>query len=264
MEYGAASQNLVCQFRMDEIKEVTVFTLGDSTRLSTWSNVPYFFTETLKSKGVGVNRVDLSPPTVIDWIYRRIILRMLRMIYPDTTSEYFRTFAHAIVVRWRIHRADRAFRHSEANIFLTFSFSSAGISEKPSVQFCDWPYEYYLKKFVRRSPDPVEETSIARENRRIESSQLVLSLFPSVAEEMKRRYRNKHIYYLGNVINALLPPGNKDDALQAKRISRKLLFIGAKKYLEAAAHLVDAFTILAKEYPGLELDIVGLSRDDLG
>ena len=31
-----------------QIKEINVFTNGDAGKLSTWSNFPYFFTETLK------------------------------------------------------------------------------------------------------------------------------------------------------------------------------------------------------------------------
>jgi hypothetical protein len=45
---------------MIKIKEITVFTIGDSKKMSTWSNVPFFFTETLISKGVKVNRVDIG------------------------------------------------------------------------------------------------------------------------------------------------------------------------------------------------------------
>src|SRR5512141_2155738 len=44
-----------------QFREITVFTCGDSSKPRTWSNIPYFFTQTLISKGLKVNRVDISP-----------------------------------------------------------------------------------------------------------------------------------------------------------------------------------------------------------
>lgn len=41
-------------------KEVIFFTKGDSADISTWSNVPYFFTRTLEEKGVTVHRVNMT------------------------------------------------------------------------------------------------------------------------------------------------------------------------------------------------------------
>ncbi|MHA5135034.1 hypothetical protein [Oenococcus oeni] len=43
------------------IKEITVFSYGDSNLLKTWSNVPYFFTKTFADDGVSVNRVNVEP-----------------------------------------------------------------------------------------------------------------------------------------------------------------------------------------------------------
>ncbi|GBU07133.1 hypothetical protein AwDysgo_04640 [Bacteroidales bacterium] len=45
---------------MKKIKEITLFTNGDSNDLSVFSNVPYFFAQTLISKGIKVNRVDIG------------------------------------------------------------------------------------------------------------------------------------------------------------------------------------------------------------
>ncbi|MDR2385843.1 MAG: hypothetical protein LBD80_09350 [Tannerella sp.] len=43
---------------MEPIKKVAVFTLGDSGRLATWSNMPFFFTETLIAKGIIMNILE--------------------------------------------------------------------------------------------------------------------------------------------------------------------------------------------------------------
>ena len=43
------------------MNEITIFTYGDSNKISTWSNVPYFFTTTLEKKGIIVNRINIRP-----------------------------------------------------------------------------------------------------------------------------------------------------------------------------------------------------------
>lgn len=53
-----------------QIKEINVFTNGDALKLSTWSNFPYFFTETLEEKGIKVNRINIQPNKIFKTIYR--------------------------------------------------------------------------------------------------------------------------------------------------------------------------------------------------
>ena len=43
-----------------QVKEVIFFTYGDSSKASTWSNVPFLFTKTLEGKGIKVDRIDLT------------------------------------------------------------------------------------------------------------------------------------------------------------------------------------------------------------
>src|SRR5262249_28365621 len=123
---------------MDTIKEVTVFTNGDSSNINTWSNVPFFFTETLISKGIKVNRVDLTPSPILNRIYSTTWERIIRIIYKATTYTYFRSLIHFLDARLRIKKAIKTYNNSEINIFLTFSFSSTGLTTKPAIQFCDW------------------------------------------------------------------------------------------------------------------------------
>src|SRR3569833_1299656 len=61
--------------RMKPLRELTVFSHGDSTLLSTWSNVPYFFTRTIESKGIKVNRVNINPPYALEELYDRTVWR---------------------------------------------------------------------------------------------------------------------------------------------------------------------------------------------
>ena len=248
---------------MDKISEVTVFTNGDSNNISTWSNVPFFFTENLIARGIKVNRVDLSPSPVLNTLYSRTWERIIRTIYKNTTYTYFRSLIHFLHTRLRIKNAVRAHTNSQLNIFLTFSFSSAGLTKTPAIQFCDWTYEHYIKYRENRQPDIFERRCIKREDSQIEGSNLILPLFPGVTEYMKERYKNKNIVHLGNVINSLHQVSNSQ-TLEKKPKSNSLLFIGNEKYAEGAKCLLQAYHKLKKDYPNLSLDIIGLKYSDFG
>lgn len=246
---------------MNKIKEVTVFTNGDSQKISTWSNVPYFFTETLTAKGIKVNRVDISPSHFLAKVYNQMFLRAIKATNRNTTYDYFRSFVHYANVRFRIKKALERYKNSDANIFLTFSFSSVGLTNKPTILFCDWTYDHYFKYFLNRDPDLFERSCISREDTQIEGSDLVFPLFPGVADYMKSRYENKNIFYLGNVVNSLLRVA-EFEILEKKLASHNILFIGSTKYIEGAKYLIQAYTALKEKYPHLLLNIVGVQEKD--
>lgn len=244
------------------IKEITVFTNGDSRRLDTWSNVPFFFTDTLTSKGIKVNTVDISPNPLLNKIYQIFFFSILKLIFKNTTYDYFRSLAHFYDVRRRIKIAIKKHPHSEANIFLTFSFSSIGLANKPTILLCDWTYEYYLKYFENRKPDFFEKKSIKRENFQIEGSDLVFPFFPSVSDYMRKHYKNNNISYIGCFINSLYKV-SKNEIIKKKESSFDLLFVGRPTYIEGARSLMKAFEKLKDVYPQLQLHIIGITDKDL-
>jgi glycosyltransferase involved in cell wall biosynthesis len=243
------------------MKEITVFANGDSSKIRIWSNVPFFFTETFISKGIKVNRIDLSPSILLETIFNITCYPLIKVINRKTSYEYFRSLIHFINVRNRIRKAIKKYSNSDAYIFLTFSFSSAGLTSKPTIQFSDWTYNHYFNYFKNRKPDFFERRCIKRENSQIEGSNLVLTLFPSVAEYMKERYKNSNIFYLGNVINSLLDV-SEEEILNLKENSYNLLFVGRKKYIEGAQSLIIAFENLKVKYPQLSLHIIGMKTSD--
>lgn len=198
------------------MKEITVFSNGDSNKISTWSNVPYFFTKSLEEKGIKVNRIDINPSRLINKLYDITIFKLIKLTHPDTTYTYFRSKIHFLDVRRRIKKTIKSYGNSDANIFLTFSFSSCGLSKNLSVQLCDWTYDHYFNYFKEREPDYFERSSIKREESQIEGSNLIFSLFPNVANYMRKRYKNNEVKYNGNVINSL-HEGNESEILERKK-----------------------------------------------
>lgn len=249
---------------MKVLREVTVFTNGDSSKLSTWSNVPYLFTQTLIEKGIKVNRVDLTPDPSLKNFWDKTMGRVARrLVNKHTNFEYFRSLRHFINVRARIKKAIHDHSQTDVFIFLTFSFSASTLTKKPVVLFGDWTYDYFLDYYENRKPDLLERQSVKRENSVIENADLVLPLFPGIAAHMKKKYSNKNIQYLGNVINAVKTI-SETEALKAKEHSHELLFVGSPKYLEGALSLLSAFENLKKQYPLLKLHIVGMNEAELG
>jgi glycosyltransferase involved in cell wall biosynthesis len=184
------------------------------------------------------------------------------MVSGRSTHYYSRSLVHFANVKHRIKKALKSHPHADANIFLTFSHSSVGLSRAPAVQICDWTYEYYFKHFEGRKPDLLERRSVRREDNLIEHSDLVIPLFPGVAEHMRRRYSNRNICYLGNAANSLCEPLEQGLALDKKSGSDALLFVGNRNYLEGARCLIAAFELLRKEHRELSLHLVGLDPGD--
>lgn len=243
------------------MREVTVFTNGDSHKLSTWSNVPYFFTRTLEEHHIKVNRVDISPDRRLKWIWRWTFGCLFRLILGRKTDySYFRSLTNYLNVKYRIKKALHNFSESDASIFLTFSFSPVRLSTKPTIMFSDWTYDYYFKYFAARAPDIMERQSIRRENANIERADLVFPLFPSAAKYMRSCYKNKNIYYLGNVVNSARE-SSEFEILGLKKISRSIVFVGSSKYIEGARSLINAFHEFKREFHGLELDLIGMTDE---
>ena len=245
---------------MQKLKEVTVYTDGDSSEISTWSNVPYFLTEALISKGIKVNRVNIKADSLLEEIYHKTIYYLVKVFNRGTTYTYIRTYIHFKQIRKRIQKSIKQYPNADADIFLTFSFSSVGFTNKTIVQFCDWTYDHYFNYFANRKPDFLEKQCIKREDSQIKGADFVFPLFPSVADYMKKRYGNNKVFYLGNVINSL--HHTLEINLDVKQNLANLLFVGSNKYIEGAKTLIGAFKKIKSHYPQSKLHIIGIDSSE--
>jgi glycosyltransferase involved in cell wall biosynthesis len=244
------------------LKEATVFASGDPDAPSTWSNIPHFLVETLRRSQVKVNTVNLAPSRLLKRAYDGLVRLPLRLAQPNSAYAYFRTPVHEWDVSRRIGEAVRAYPASQLNLFLTFTFTGSRQSAVPSVQICDWPFEYHIRHFLQREPTFLEREAIRRERRNMEDSHLVVSLFPGIAKYLSSLYPSARSVYLGHVINTTRTPS--EQILSLKEKSQDLLFIGGGHYREGAQHLVEAFGQLKESRPDLRLHIVGMSKQQVG
>ncbi|HMZ93535.1 MAG TPA: glycosyltransferase [Chitinophagales bacterium] len=245
-----------------QIKEINVFTNGDARKLSTWSNFPYFFTETLKEKGIKVNYVNIQPNKFLKNIYNFTIDKGLKKTKQHNAFDYYRTPINRFFANKIIQSAIKKFPNADANLFLNFSFSAKPYSNKPTILFGDWTYEHYFPHFKKRKPGRLEQTFIDAENQCIENADAVFVMFPKMAEIIKNRYNNKNIFYLGGYfINAKVEK-NAETILAKKTNSNKILFIGTIKYKEGVLTLIEAVEILRQQNHHLEIHIIGMKKSD--
>lgn len=89
------------------IREVIFFTYGDSSDVSTWSNVPYLFSKTLEEKGIIVHRIDIN--VYAGWwmgqLWNRIIKPAINLIWSDNMFGYQRSLFANIQVNKIIKKA---------------------------------------------------------------------------------------------------------------------------------------------------------------
>jgi len=249
---------------MTEIKEINVFTFGDSSLVRTWSNVPFLLTKTLKDKGYVVNRINIMPNRYLQSFYNRIIYKITLLIKKDNVYLYERTFLNFILTFYQIRKFNKKYPNADLNIFTNFSFYNK-YSTKPNVLFGDWDLDIGINERMGRKPYYFEQKAVDRQRKVIENSDLVISLFPKSAEIMRLKYNNANIFHLKqNVINSLYGSSlNRDEIIVAKKKSFDLLFIGSINYVEGAKLLINAYSKLKQVYPQLSVKIVGIRKEQI-
>ena len=244
------------------MREITVFTEGDSLDLNAWSNVPYLFTKALEAKGIRVNRVNIySNKYVRKTIWKYLFSPILSFLYQGNIYSFEQTSLNRYLIRQKIRKSLVKYRNSELNVYLSYSYLEK--SRQPNVLFSDWTSEYVLRYRLKRKPYIIEDDLLKIQRSNIQRADMVISLFPDIASTMEEMY-SRSILYLGqNVINNVYE-GTLDvpSIISLKKQSNILLFIGRKNYLEGASMLIRVFPKLRRLYPNLELHIIGLKKSD--
>ena len=245
------------------MKEITVFTEGDSLDLNAWSNVPYLFTKALEAKGIKVNRVNIySNKYIRKIIWKYFFAPILSFVYKGNIYSFEQTALNRYLIRRRIKKSLFKYRNSDLNVYMSYAYLEK--SKQPNVLFSDWTSEYVLQYRLNRKPFLIEKKLLDVQRFNIQKADMVISLFPDIASTMEKMY-GKTIYYLEqNVINNVYEGKLLDsEILSLKEKSNLLLFIGRKNYVEGANMLVRVFSRLKSLFSDLELHIVGLRKCDL-
>lgn len=246
------------------MQKITVFSCGDSTKLATWSNVPFLFCRALEKYGFEVRRVNIEPLPWLNKLYNRISYRLFFKLFKSNACPVFgRSRLNNFLTERKIKKAVNKYSDSCLNLFLTYNHpgKSMGI---PNVLWCDWPDEVVIQR-LKRSPKFYEKHWLQEEEKVIKNADLVYSLFPVCAENMSKRYTREVVYLNQNVVNTICEEkfDLTEELIKTHYYSDKLLFIGNYNYHTAALQLIEQFLELQKEYPSLELHIIGMTEAQL-
>ena len=239
------------------IRKLIVVSTQDASKISSWSNVPYLFCETLKAQDVQLVPVTLRENALLRWLTFAARKGVSFLTGRSTSWDYSRSRLHAWHARRQINRVCCSHDH-DAVLVLSFSHAPSTPKRKPLFIFGDWPYAYAIEMQLGRKADCLERGAIERELRLIGQADAVFVLFPLAREYLAGYCPIAKTYYLGNVINAVEVPQEAD--LDAKCDSSSLLFIGKPHYFEGARRLLLAFERLKPRIPSLSLDIIGMDR----
>ncbi len=250
--------------RLKVDKAVILYTCGDSTKLSTWSNVPYLFSGALERSGIDLVRVDISPSKVINRIFNTLSFYLFRKVCRfRTCPEFHRTWLHRFIVYRRLKKVANQYPDATLNLFLSYGFTNP-YSKAPSVLWCDWTDEIVIER-LGRGIKWYEIGSIKHERSVMKRASAVYTMFPKCREQMEKMYGRAIVHLNRNVVNDA--SGQEIDLEELVRVrakSNNILFIGNHRYRGAALLLIDAFKKLQKLNDKLELHIVGMSLQELG
>lgn len=259
------SLNVVIYFvKMIKINKIVVFLEGDASKLSTWSNVPYFFIETLKRKGFNVDIFDISTWNVIKKLYNHSISKIIDIFFPKHACQFERTLLYNFLVERKLKKYIISDKNSDLYIIMNYTFYNKW-NLVPTITFSDWSYDYFIKDRCQRQPYFFEKRYLAKQKKALENVQMAISLFEGCANYMKNQVTRANIQFLGgNVINMMQKPSKGvDEIICQKQKKIKILFIGMKKYITGAQLLVDTFLKLKNIFYDAELHIVGLTNKTL-
>lgn len=245
-------------------KKIIFVSYGDSNDASSWSNIPFLFSKNLEQKGFNIIRLNINPHSYHEYFWNKFIFRFLNLFFRNHIYAFIRSWLYRRQIFKKIERIVKINNDAYFCIFLNFEFYNK-FNDIPTLLFGDWTFELLIKDRLKRKPYFFEEWFINYQNEAIKTAELVVSLFKDCSENISTRY-SREVKYLGsNVINDLnFESVSEYEILEKKKNSNNVLFIGAYKYLEGASKLIEAFKTLQDKNRDLHLNIIGLSREDLG
>ena len=214
--------------------ELSLYTMGDSTNIDTWSNLPYFFGKALAGQGVNLNRISiLREENYIHRAWQQVLSKAGRLPCHDPVS--------IMLIQQRIKQQSLRYAGSELNIFLTFSFTSHRYTPAPTVHYCDQTYELLCEDTGKRIT-ALDLWLIRRENEILRSARHVFTTGTRCRDFIRYRLKQTNVSRLRTGINLdVLPKDRAPELLAAKRSRKDILFIGKGYHKRGLDVLVTAF-----------------------
>lgn len=239
------------------MKEIILFCYGDSTKASTWSNVPYLMAREFERVGITVDRVNLLCNTHLG----KIIGKIYRLLGYGDNYTFLRSELFARITKRKICHAIAKYTEAQIAVFLMFDHK-APIGTIPSLLFSDWTYRMLVEDRQHKQLTSHEHAFVSQQRKAIEQAELVLPLFKETFDKMKKDYPEANIRFIeNNVVNIMLPdrPDTLKSTLHEKINSRNILFIGRPAYKTGLFRLIEATRLIKN----VRIDIIGMTHEDV-
>lgn len=225
--------------RPRRLTEITLFTRGDATRVSTWSGLPHGCAEALEALGVTVHRINTNPG--------RRTRRLLNVVHQLSGHLKFNQDGlHQLIVSRAERRiaalACRRYPTSQCDLFLTFSFSTRGRSELPAVHYCDQCFAELLESEGRVSLSRGERLRLAEEEAALNGAALLVSTSTHCIEFLRRHYALRNVF--GSPVYGMNLTGYRGEPSPPflhKIGSTNILFVGTAVKKRGLDVLLEAF-----------------------
>ena len=246
----------------NQIETIIMFCYGDSTKASTWSNVPYLMSQAFIEAGVEVARCNIAPHRLLDKGWHKMVMPVLKAFGIKNYS-----FIRTLFFKWMTERKIRAQikKHPDADycVFLTFEFYNR-FSDIPSLLFMDWTYKILVEERVGYRPSWLDRRFMNQQCNAISHADIVLPLFSDSYEKMRIDYPLANLKLAPtNVINNLYQgdiDSESDTVIDEKIDSHAILFIGGRAYLEGLKIVVEALANIHDDQ--ICLDVIGMNEAD--
>lgn len=244
------------------IKTITVFTIGDSRKMTTWSGIPYFLAHQLELEGIKVHRVNIAPNRYLNWLYKHSIFRMLQKIHPGSEYDYIKSYIHRFLMFFKVLFFQILYREADVDLLLTYS-TDIIYRKNRTVMLSDWTLVQYIKNQLKRSLYSEEQNYYNYQLRCMKRVKHIISLFPLSATYLSSEL-GREVKCLGsNVVNNCYEGNVTTELVEKKYKTQRILFIGRSAYAKGAQLLLESFINLQKTFPKLELHYVGITSSTL-
>jgi glycosyltransferase involved in cell wall biosynthesis len=243
--------------------KIYLCTTEPSKNYRSWSNIPYLLQKNLEKRGFRVENHVMRELEPFKTLFNLPVRFLNRFFGAGTTYYYVRTPMHFYCTLLYSRFIGLISSRQDIMVVQGFSYPLKNGKNK-QIAIGDWPSEYLFEKFLKREPSQLERKSIDRENSVIEAADAVITLFPNVYKYMQDKYRNKNIFYFGNVINVDEEVAVPADIKERKPRSRKFVFIGQAYYLSGALELIEAAYKIREDGYNCEVDIIGIDESLIG
>ena len=236
------------------MKKIVVLTYGDYNKASTWSNVPYLLTKSLKkNKNLVVKCYNIeTKQNIFTYFYTFLCLLLKRK------SLYFfvRSKINYLIVSRKLKKiVKRENSDTDLYIVLSYDFDLKKYTNNKVMLISDWNVEYVLEKWEKRNSYSIEKNNIERTKKSIKNANFVVSLVEDFKKYAEKKY-NREILYFGMPLNTFLP----SDGFESLDERKYITFIGKKSYIESAKQIINTFnTYNIDKY---ELHIIGMNKND--